>query len=518
MSDQPAGRDDAPQTSDTYAKTLALLRRLLVGNGYALEDIKIETVQEEDLHLPGRIMLELQCVPIETRVPGLPKGNEAAVFKTREEYQAYLTTFNTELGADHSWVEEIKARLAKSPGQGWGMAQGDWELGKQTKRVVVVLPCDICRGQKFDTCKLCFGKREIMCQQCHGGAVEWCPACNGSGRSANDQNAPCPQCRGQTRVPCHICQAPHLPRGQVTPGYLVCHQCRGTGRTQCLECQGHGFFCEEKVLKVSAQGRFELGSLAKTPKGVTQALDAIGEEGLAKGHAVITPVPARPDTPRVIEFDAILPYGRYNLKLRNDVHDVVAVGMKPVLAEFPPLLDDTLSHVPEQLNAGTLVPLGRKYRLIRELADAMGKGENPRRFYTLRYPYGLTAPLALAIAGKLKQVFASISLRPRVIVAVVAGLLSAGVYYAWLKGPHPALPVPPAALDGALAFLLAILSWLGVSLAGRNALRRALPMSVGLGAAGGMIALAASFAVLLLCAGLLYLPETRPAWLGVYLP
>lgn len=515
MSDPTAS--EAPQTSDTYAKTLALLRRLLVGNGYTLENIKLETVQEEDLHLPGRVLLELQCVPVETRTPGLAKGNEAAVFKERAESGAFIRNFTSELGNDDSWVDEIRARLAKVPGQGWGMPKNDWELPKQSKRIALILPCDICRGQKAEDCKLCFGRREIMCQHCQGTATELCPACGGSGRSANDPNAPCQQCRGRTRVPCQICQAPHLPRGQTTEGYIRCHQCNGTGKTTCATCQGHGFFCEETFLKVAAQGRFELGSLAKSPKGVTQALDAIGEEGLAKGHAVITPMPSRPETPRVIEFDAILPYGRYNLNLGKDVHDVVAVGMKPVLSEFPPLLDDTLGHIPEQLNAGTLVALGRKYRLIRELADAMGKGENPRRFFGQRYSYGLTAPLALAIAAKLKNVFASISLRPRVITGIATFVLAAGAYYGWLKSPHPALPVPPAAIDGLIAVLLAVLGWFGVSVAGQKALRRALPMSVSLSTAGGMIALASALAILLACAALLYLPETRPAWLGIYL-
>lgn len=495
-----------PQSSDTYAKTLALLRRLLVGNGYLLEDIKLETVETTDLHLPGRVALELQVIPVETRTPGHAKGNEAAVFKTRPEAVGYIQNFHNELGSDQSWVEEVRALLAKSSGQGWGMAQGDWQLPKLSKRIAVILPCDICRGQKMETCKLCFGQREEVCKQCNGAREAWCPTCHGSGTNPADRNSICLQCRGKMKLPCVPCMG---------KGRIQCHQCRGVGLTQCTNCNGLGFFNEETFLKVAAQGRFELGSLAATPKGVTQVLDALGETGVAKGHAVITPVPPRGDGATAIEFDAILPYGRFNLKMKNDVHEVIAVGMKPVLYDFPPLLDDALSHIPEQLNAGSLTAMARKYRLVRELAEALGKGEKPARFFSQRYPFGLTAPLAFAISGKLKQVFASASRTPRAIVGAVAVPLALGAYYGWLTQPHPALPVQPMVLDGAGAVLLAIVAWLATAIAGQQALKRIMPTPAGLLAAGGTLALLAALTVLAGCAGLLY--TLQPEWVGALL-
>lgn len=501
-------QEEKGQASDTQAKTTALLRRLLVGNGYTLEDIKLEVVEEKDLHLPGRLALELQVVPTETRVPGLPKGNEAAVLNTREELAAFIADFHDKLASDTSWVDEIRARIAKSPTGGWGMAKGDWELGKQTKYAALVVHCDYCKGEKYETCKMCFGHKEIMCQQCNGSMAEWCPSCHGNGRNPSDPNAPCLQCRGQTKIPCRTC----LARGRV-----ICPQCKGSGRTQCIECQGHGYFTESTLLKVSAQGHFMLGSLSASPKGVSEIIEALGAETLARGHAVVTPVPSHPDAPPSIDFDALLPYGRYNMKIKSDVHDVIAVGMKPVLFQFPPLLDDTLAHVPEQLNAGTLVPMGRKYRLIRELAEAMGRGENPRRFFAQRYPFGLTAPLAMAIAGKLKQVFASASQLPRGMTAALAGAALIGGYYQWLSAPPLQLPLPPMAVDLGLAAAFSLLGWLLVALAGQVALKKVMPMRIKLVAAGSLMAFVTAGIILAACLALLYWPETRPAWLGIYL-
>lgn len=496
------------KSSDTEAKTLALLRRLLVGNGYSLEDIKLQTVEEKDLHLPGRVVLELQIVPKETRTPGLPKGNEAAVFKTREELVGYIGNMHAELGADPSWVDEIRTRLSKNPSGGWGLVQGDWELGKQTKRAALVTPCDICRGQKQETCRDCHGQREITCTHCNGQREMWCQTCQGSGANPQDRNSPCPNCRGKMKLMCSHCQA---------QGRTPCLKCRSTGLTPCIECVGHGFFTEETLLKVSAQGRFQIGSLAVTPKGVTQVIDALGVEALAKGHAVITPMPPMGGT--AIDYDAILPYGRYNLKLKGDTHDVIAVGMKPVLYEFPPLLDDTLSHVPQELNSGTLVAMGRKYRLIRELAESMGRGEKPARFFGQRYPFGLTAPLAFAIAGKLKTVFASASLLPRVIAAIIMFTAGAGVFYSWLTLPRPSLPaaMPAMAPDLALASILAVIGWLVVGLVGQWAIRRIMPMRIKLSAASGMTGLVTLVLILIACAALLYVPDTRPAWLAAYI-
>ncbi len=502
MSNIPEG----PKSSDTEAKTLALLRRLLVGNGYSLEDIKLKTVQETDLHLPGRLMLELQVVPTETRVPGLPKGNEAAVFKSREELAGYIGSFHSELAEDPSWVEELRARLAKSPTGGWGLEQGDWDLAKQTKRVALVLPCDICRGQKNETCRQCHGQREVNCRACNGAREMWCPTCSGNGVNPNDRNSPCTNCRGKMKLACHTCQA---------KGRTPCANCRATGLTLCIECQGHGFFVEETLLKVAAQGRFMLGSLTSTPKGVTQVIDALGAEGLARGHAVITPMPSPVGT--AIDYDALLPYGRYNLNLKGEIHDVIAVGMKPVLSEFPPLLDDTLSHVPADLNAGTLVAMSKKYRLIRELAEAMGRGEKPARFFSQRYPFGLTAPLAMAIHAQLKKVFASTTLMPRVMASVISAVIAGGIYYSWLNTPRFDLPVPPMAVDGAIAVILALLGWATVGLVGQWAIKRVMPMRATISAAGGLVALITLALILLIAAGLLYMPETRPAWLGLYI-
>jgi hypothetical protein len=513
--DPNAPRDEEAQgqtAGDIYAKVLQLSRRILVGNGYRLDELNLGQLEARDIHLPGRLALTISVNSQMSKRVGLARGGEKQVFQTRELMSQYLAGAEARVRGDETWVSEVRTMLAQTPGAGWGMSNAQFPLKRLTERVALVLPCDLCRGLKYEFCQICNGQREVACPQCNTQGRLTCPGCFGSGQSQQDRNRPCPQCHGTRMVGCQRCMG---------RGRMPCQNCNGTGQTLCRECQGHGSFTEENIITASASGSFTLGAAPPgTPMAVTAIIDQLGAEGLAQGHAAITADPAPPADDTALYFLAIVPYGKFILKARDLEIYVEAVGMKPVLADFPAILDDLLKPSFEQLDMGTLPKFGRQFRIIRELAEALAQGRNPREFFSRKYPYGLSPEFALALAARIRELFDGVTLRPRLMVAGGWFALSIGLYGWWLYNPRPEflpIKVPSFVWDTCLAAILGLLGWFLVGFIAKRTLKGMLPPNTQVAASGGWVSLVTFTAILLGAAALLIWPETRPEWVGMFL-
>lgn len=506
--------DDGTQTvGDIYTKVLQLCRRMLVGNGYRLDELNVGQLEQRDIHLPARLALTITVNTQMTRYMGLPKGGEKQVFQTRDQMAQYLGSASARISEDESWVNEIRAMLAQTPGAGWGMSNAQFPLKRLTERVALVLPCDLCRGLKYEFCQVCNGQREILCPGCGAQGRTNCPSCFGSGLNQQDRSSACPQCRGARVITCARCMG----RGRIT-----CDACSGSGQILCRECQGHGNFTEESILTATASGVFALGSVPpNTPVAVTHIIEQLGTEGLARGHATITADPSPPmagDT--ALYYLAIIPYGKFILTLRDAEIPVEAVGMKPILADFPPLLDEILKPHFARLDMGSLPDFGRKFRIIRELTEALAMGRNPRDFFTKKYPYGLTADFAFALANRIRELFDGVTLRPRILAGGVWFMLSMALYFWWVYNPRPEflpITIPSFVWDTLLAATLGLIGWFVVGIAAKRTLKGMLPPNTQVASTGGWVSLLTFTAILIGAAGLLLWPETRPEWVGLLL-
>lgn len=513
--DPNAPRDEGGQShGDIYSKVLQVARRTLVGNGYRLDEITLGQISTQDIHLPGRLSLRLNIDTKMAKIPGLAKGGEKQVFQTRELLNQYLGSVNDTIAEDESWLNEIRTLLAQRPGAGWGLSNAQFPLKRLTERVALTLPCDLCRGLKYEFCHVCNGQREISCPQCSMQGRTPCPTCSGSGQSPQDRNRPCPQCHGARAIACTRCMS----RGRIN-----CTACNGTGQTLCRECQGHGYFTEDYTLVVNAHGDFSLGAPPSgTPLAVTTVIDSLGAEGLARGHAAITSNPSPPASAETaLYFLAIIPYGKFILKVRDQEIHVEAVGMKPILADFPTILDDLLKPSFDQLDIGALPKFGRQFRIIRELTEAIAQGRKPKEFFARKYPYGISPSFAMQLARRIRDLFDGVTLRPRLITATLWLACALGFYYWWLYNPRPEfLPqnIPSFVWDTGLAALLGLCGWFLVGFAAKRTLKGMLPENTQVAATGGWVSLLTFTGVLIGAALLLLWPETRPEWLGLLLP
>lgn len=512
--DPNAPREDAGGHGDLHAKTLALLRRLLIGNGYRAEEIQLSRGEGQDIIIPGRFNLELTTQTQMARTMGLPRGGEDQVFQVREHFAGYMSRLQATLTQDTTWVEEVRALTASRPEATWGTQKAQWPLPRLSQVVALVLPCDLCRGQKYEICQICNGQRETVCQRCYQQGRVTCPTCRGTGSDPQSQSGrPCPQCNGIRTLVCPDCRG---------AGRQLCHACNGTGQTVCRECQGHGFFTERTQVQVFATGHFQVGGASvMPPASVIAVVDQIGVDNLKNGHAAITLDPGgRGSAEPAIFTRALLPYAKLPLKLREETLEVEAVGFRPVLADFPPLLDELLKPVLPRLEAGTLPKFCRQFRIIRELSEALAVGAKPRDFFSRRYPYGLTPPVAMALTQRIRGLFTTVTKKPRAIAAGVSGLLALNLIYLWLYNPRPAFLPPDLPIyiwDIGVIVLLALLCWGAVEMAGRRALRRILPPATRIAATGGLIGWGVLGGVLLCGAFFLWWPDTRPEWVAALL-
>jgi hypothetical protein len=92
--------------SDMEAKVLALLRRLLVGNGYHLNDIHLTLQTQRDIGLSGQLELTLSPEP---------EGQAESPLLADTLAQSYRATLYKRLSSDPLWHDQLKQALCHIP-------------------------------------------------------------------------------------------------------------------------------------------------------------------------------------------------------------------------------------------------------------------------------------------------------------------------------------------------------------------------------------------------------------------
>ncbi len=514
MSDQPIDPDlpisSADEIGDLRNSTLTLLRRILAGNGYRFDEIDIRQDKNTDFTLKGLVEFKLAVNQNTQRRPGQTNGNENKVFQDRHQYTHYLSTATQTFEAQPGWLEDVQTAVQGQLSQLWGSNAARWPLPRLTQTVALTEVCEQCKGQRWEVCRTCHGQRERSCELCYERGRINCTTCRGTGSDPSSQGGrACPQCNGLRTLPCPQCNS----RGRI-----VCTHCQGHGQTQCTLCNGQGYFTELTTLTVNAVSSFRAGSFIPQPNGnVVDALNDVGLDKLDKmGIALVSPAPTPPemDVP-AIALDARFPYGQFTLQLKDEIVVVESLGYKPILVSFPPLLDDRLKQITRSLDLTTLPKFCRQFRLLRELSEALAAGVKPRVFFARRYPYGVSPDVAFMLAGQLRRLFSTVTVKPRLIAAGGSIALSSGAIFAWLYNPRPEfIPanVPTWAMDIGLIAIFALIPWISVEIAGRRALKTIIAPNKKISATAGSIGWGASLAVIVIALLLLWWPDLRPEW------
>lgn len=477
---EPPRQLDSVAAAELHQKTLAVVRRLLLGNGWNSEDISLAIGDHGDIKLTAK--LDLTCVPEERakRVSGKALGPEGSNFTTRAEAKAYLEQAAATYMAGDSWKIDAYTTLQQQPNQGWGHTQLTLPTSASPLTASAVLACDTCHGQGIEVCRTCGGQREMVCQNCGG--------------------------RG-----CSVCQQ----RGQV-----FCTSCDGSGRLTCKACNGAGHYTETAAVRFKVEGAFTYDYSA-APTNIAQLLEHMGPATLTDGHALITLQPVGTEVGSSLHYTARLPFGHFTLQLQGHPYPFSAFGHAPLLADFPFVLDAPCSWLCQELTDQNILELTSHVRLLKELVQAFAQGVDPRAFYTKNYPYGLSPAIALQLATQVREILQEVSFMPRLVGALAVGVPAMIGYFFWLSNPRPEfLPysVPIWVWDCGLAAIMMIACMAAVAFAGQKALSKLLQQPISLRTGGGLMMLWSGLGLTVILAFLLLFPYTRPEWVYSLLP
>lgn len=488
--------------SDLEAKVKGMTARILAGNGFTRDEIELTAKETQELTVEGKLKFSTLINTEKTTIPGAV--GHAEIVPDATTLAKKISEYETELNSTTPWLDEVKPQLAQHKYGGWGLLNAVWPVKRLDRRFAVILTCDSCKGKKTLTCAYCQGRGHNECQRCR---IQWsgqqpgqiqCPDCLGTRQNPQNPAQPCLRCTAFTPgfVQCPDCG------GRTT---LACTHCHSRGHIDCKACKAKGSITEETALGVAVKAEFELGQLANLPPGVFELIDRIPVETLAEQHATVTPDAS--DIKTGLAYKANMPYTRFILKAGEQTLEFGAVGKKPLLVEFPTLLDDSLREAAEKLSPATLPSLAQKYRLFGELAGALAGGTRPADFYRKNYPYGISREFALDLAKLMGMIFGAVTQRPRAIAGAVGALIGLGLFATWLKLNLAAKisGIQPQVAHIALALVLATLIWFAVDMTGRQTLAKLMPKSAKVTKGNaGLIGLAATLLFLAGAAALVF--------------
>ncbi len=508
------------ETKSLTDTALDRLRKLGEGNGLTADSLQLIDKNEAVYTLRAHIRLVPKFDTQARSYPGPAKGKNLRTQPTFAAMEAEAAKLKQAFLESKDWLSAAQKEIQDTPGHGWGLDGAKVTLPGQSYTLAATENCPTCRGNQLVTCTQCFGERYVVCVQCHGKGQEVCYNCFGRGEDPVNPQQPCPICRGTRLAPCRYCQA---------TGKLPCPTCQAKGGTPCPQCQGTGRLTQEIVVDGHAEVEFRLGEGKDLPSGLLRAIERLGIDKMANGHADIALLPPDPNEPQpnphLQSLSASLPYAEMKLRILGRAALVSSFGKKGLMSGLPAFLDESLRPWREHLAraAKGTEPLDKalEARALREALalELEGKGD-PKALRRL-YPIGLSPDAAKDILRQTSLAVRHITVLARGTAAALSVMCAAGLFAALFLTPWRAQLVQMvessnliAAFDLLLPLGVLGLSWFGLTHATRWTLRRRYPRTnVALGQKIGWIGYSALTVILLSYAVVLAMAPAKPAWL-----
>jgi len=520
---------EPPPLTPLTDQTLARLRKLMDGNGLALDKIELVETQEKIYDLEGITQLVPFCERHEGHYPGPPRGDDRTLVSDSATLQSEAQRRHQEFLAGRDWLPGAMNELKEAPAQGWGLDGAKITLREKSVILAAVETCPACQGRSMLTCEQCQGQGTVTCPQCHGSGQELCYNCAGSGQNPAHPGQPCVICNGRKYAACRFCRA---------SGKLNCPTCQGRAGVVCPQCRGTGGATEEVILVCGVTINFRLSGEG-LPSGLRRGLDRIGIANLAQGHADIQMLSEKrpedtvpgasgtkpPEPSLIVHYAAKLPYADMKLRFRGGRAVLVsAFGKRGLLMGVPPYLDDALQPWREHLKraaAGT-EPLDGALK-ARAMRDALalelngeGKPENLRRLY----PAGLLPKTMQEIFTDMRRALNRMTLQARAGAAAGIGVAATGLLAAIFLSPLHAYLTNGWRWSAGLAFdfvlLAAIMSlgWVGLGVAVKLLLKRRFSgLKISLHHNAGHVGYGLLASIFIAWFAILFAAPVKPLWL-----
>ncbi|MDD5587207.1 MAG: hypothetical protein PHY92_09710 [Alphaproteobacteria bacterium] len=408
-------------------KAVIRLQALAEGNGLMPESIKLLESEEKVYTVEGLLSLAPQ-VEIQARSYAGPiRGKDRVALPGFAALQEEVNRRKKTFQESADWLPEALKELQETPGYGWGHDGGKIAFPERKVTLAASEKCPACLGAGQLTCDQCQGRTVIICPYCYGRGQENCYNCFGKGTDPVNPQQPCPICRGTRFAPCRYCKA---------TGNLPCPNCQGRGGTPCPTCKSTGFLTQEADVDANASLHFAIKKGAPLPSGLLRSLDRLGMANLVKGHGDIEFVAPVPDVSGTLKNTIILrariPYADIKLQMSGKVVIAAAFGKRGLMSGIPSFLDESLKpwreHLARAAEGTESLDKALEARALREALDLKLSGKDLVNDLRRLYPIGLSSKTAGEILDHMEKALRRITLRERLIVAVLSLFLSAALF------------------------------------------------------------------------------------------
>ena len=445
--------------SEAYKEdALAQIKKMVKGNKYDPEHVKLESFEGEILQFQAENMMTILSKVTEKKAPGRIEGpiavdNEHAA---REEMnKAYLA-----LHGSPDTEKKIRELLLKRDDQGFAVHNNIIPIPFWEKQFVMFEPCLTCKTTGSVKCLPCAGKGIDQCPKCNGSGMRPCTNCNGTQlvMGPNNQKVQCTICQGSGRTSCPQCNQ---------TGTIQCRTCRSKGITQCPNCNGNAWNSNIFIMEIEARTAFDYPK-DRLPEKVVAMIEKHGAK--IREHADITVSEAafstvniddeekmheqaeadkRKDLRIPVIYDVYLPYGHIEYVINDQTYYTFLFGTKGRLTHVSPFLDDLIKNGVRKLHDASEMrgdvsenlKQAAEYRTVKEgiyytAAHSLGKA---RQMLRKSNRLGLSDDMAKNIVLQADIALKNITKKPRNIGLIFSGLLNILLFATYFLSPLRAM-------------------------------------------------------------------------------
>lgn len=430
--ESPRPQGEGPPSSlidpKLQGRALKRLQGIIKGNGLRADAVKIEDCGATVFPFRARTFIKLLPKYGVRTEPG--QNRVAELVGSQEDFNRALKNAVVDARVTPEKRKAIVEFLFKRPDKGFGLK--DQTIGFHTLERDFVMhegcptcskagkvPCHKCRTTGIVTCATCQGRKQINC-----------PQCRGSGKTPGSNQAhSCTRCRGDGKIRCTQCTG---------SGQTKCPVCAAAGTLKCQKCAATGWISHLAHLEMEARLHFDF-EREVLPIEVQKMVEAFGPRLVQKGdiEVLLHPQPEtelairdearrqnEPDDMIFVDYQAKVPYGPINFRLRERVIPAILFGYHGKLIEAPSFLDDLLRKGQQALaeaaqGAGDVadkIQRAAKYRLLCDvivLAASQVKQRQAMEILTNRYPTGIAADRLLKLLINADKALKAITRKPR---------------------------------------------------------------------------------------------------------
>lgn len=456
-------------------KALERVKKIVEGNKFDLEKIKLVSFEGEILQFPATTTLKIATKISRKKVPGRMRGPEAV--DNEQALTVALIKEYDKMENDPDMIRKITETATSREDKCFAQQNLVLQLPFWKKDYVWFEGCESCRSTGKLRCQRCGGKGVDQCSRCNGSGMCACSQCRGAQMIQGPQQGrkiQCPTCHGRGRMSCVLCNQ---------TGRVNCPTCRTKGSTQCPVCQGHGWSSNIQMIEIEAKAEFTYPK-DELPDKIVVLMEELGPKIAEHAQVHLVHLPDDPETLKKLEekkaeeqktkerheaktfkvdinYEVLLPHGHVEYDIDGQSYYAFMFGYKGEVIHVSPFLEEIIKNGIRKLEdavdgRGDIADNLRKaaeYRTLRDIILCAARLPLLKAIEKVkeRNSLGIRDEVINDLVMKADRAIKKITDKPRLYGLLAGGAAAAGLFAAYFLGPLHALAAEKTGNDALTA-------------------------------------------------------------------